>query len=74
MCNARGQLDGLGIRITPGKQIQIAYYHNDRREGNCVTVFASGEMWYATYQSNVLIGKVEKIKAGEVENYFYQWY
>ena len=60
--NAQNQLDGLAVRITPYKQIQIAYYKKDRRHGQCHTIFVDGTTWTANYKDNQLYGSIVKTK------------
>ena len=65
--NEKGQLDGLNLRITPHKQIQIVQYKNDKRHGACTTVFKSGVVWHARYKNGVLRGAIDKISSMATE-------
>ena len=58
--NEAGQLDGLAARITPGKQLQIGYYKKDRKHGECITIFPSGDVWLAVYVEGQLFKLTKK--------------
>ena len=52
-------MDGMAVRITPSKQIQIGTFSQDKRDGEFITIFTDGTIWKAIYKQNELKGIVK---------------